>query len=177
MHGIVHKTLKEYVIERTDEETWASIVDRTDIEPSLYLPVSHYDDAEIETILTALTGMAVQDRRTIERDFGRTLAPALLSTFDAYVNEDWTFAELLARIESVARSVDETTTKATVPELSSRETDDAMVVTYRSEREYCGLAHGVLEGTANEYGVAVTVTETACVHDGDDACEFRVERA
>ncbi len=175
MHGIVHKTLKEYVIERTDEETWTSIIDRTDIEPSLYLPVSHYDDAEIDMILAAVTEMAVQDRRTIERDFGRTLAPELLSTFDAYVKDDWTFVELLSRMQSVARSVDESTPKATVPDVSCRQSGDAMIVTYRSERDYCGLAHGILEGIATEYSVGVVVSEEGCVHDGDDACTFRIE--
>ncbi len=177
MHGIVHKTLKEYVIESTDDETWASIIDRTDIEPSLYLPVSHYDDAEIDTILATLTEMAVQDRRTIERDFGRTLAPELLSTFGAYISDDWTFAELLVRIDAVANAVDESTPEATVPDVSCRDTEDAMIISYRSDRDYCALAHGILEGVATEYRVAVTVSKDACVHDGDDGCEFRIERA
>ncbi|MCW8173238.1 hypothetical protein D8S78_19885 [Natrialba swarupiae] len=75
MHGIVHKTLKEYVVERTDEASWNAIVERAGLEPSLYLPVSHYDDAEFEAILETLSAVAVQERAQIERSFGRMLAP------------------------------------------------------------------------------------------------------
>src|SRR6056297_1580675 len=148
MHGIVHKTLKEYVVDRTDDETWDTIVDRAGLEPTLYLPVSYYDDAEIDAILETLSGMATQDRRAIERDVGRTLAPDLLSTFSAHVSPDWEASDLLAELERVYDDVETATDDVSLPAISSRHEFDHGVVTYETHRDttYCGMAHGVLEG-------------------------------
>ncbi|SDL04327.1 heme NO-binding domain-containing protein [Natronorubrum texcoconense] len=178
MHGIVHKTLKEYVVDRTDEETWETILGRADLEPALYLPVSTYDDHEIDAILSTLASMATQNRRQIERDFGRTLAPELLSTFNAHVREDDLF-DLLERLETIVNDVDAATDDTALPSVSgTRDGDGSVRVTYRTHREptYCGLAHGILEGITRSFDADATVTEQRCVDDGEGACVFLVER-
>ncbi|APX97697.1 heme NO-binding domain-containing protein [Natronorubrum daqingense] len=178
MHGIVHKTLKEYAIDRTDEETWEEILERAGLEPTLYLPVSSYEDHEIQAILSAITSMASQDRRQIERDFGRALAPELLSTFSAHVRTD-DFIAFLTALESIRGDVDEATTDASLPSLTTtRESTDDVHLAYRTHREpaYCGLARGMLEGLAEEFDAEVTVVKTACVHDDESACRYQLTR-
>ncbi|TYT63852.1 heme NO-binding domain-containing protein [Natrialba swarupiae] len=173
MHGIVHKTLKEYVVERTDEASWNAIVERAGLEPSLYLPVSHYDDAEFEAILETLSAVAVQERAQIERSFGRMLAPALLSTFNAHVRADWGLSELLEHLESITNAVDDAAEETSVPELTYRRDGDDLLVTYRSPRWYPDVAYGVLEGVVGEFDADATVA----LEDRDDAegvCTFRV---
>ncbi len=176
MHGIVHKTLKEYISEITDPNTWTTIVDRANIEPKLYLPVSHYDDAEIDALLSVFAETRDQHRELIERDFGRRLAPALVSTFDAHLRDQWGLFELLENMEMVTKSVDETTTGTTVPEVTCERTDSGAIVTYRSQRDYCELAYGILEGLGETYDTDVSVTKETCIHDGDDACTYSVDR-
>lgn len=176
MHGIVHKTLKEYVVDRTDDETWERVVERSGLEPRLYLPVANYDDEEIDAILETLSSMATQERRAIERDFGRTLAPELLSTFSAHIGRDWELTELLVSFDRVYDDIDVATEETALPELSCRHEGDHAVVTYDTHREhqYCALAHGILDGLVAAFGADASVTETACVDDGADACRFRV---
>ena len=176
MHGIVHNSLKSYVVEKTDDETWNAIVERAGVEPTLYLPVSHYDDAEIDSILEELASMAVQDRPAIERDFGRTLAPELYSTFDAHLDGEAGLLELLASIEAITANVERTTEETTLPDvICTREHDRTVVVRYDSHRDYCDLAYGVLEGLVAEFDAEATVTERACTRNGADDCAFRVE--
>lgn len=177
MHGIIHKSLKEYVVERTDDETWQTVVDEAGLEPKLYLPVSHYDDGEIDAILRTLSTMATRDRRAIERDFGRTLAPDLLSTFSAHVRRDWDVSELLASLEAVYDDVDTATEQASLPALTSTLEPDHAIVTYDTHRDqqYCGLAHGILEGLVAAFDANATVRKTACVDDGAETCQFRVD--
>ncbi|WP_226482127.1 heme NO-binding domain-containing protein [Natrinema amylolyticum] len=177
MHGIVHKTLKEYIVDRTDDDTWDTIVEQSGLEPKLYLPVSHYDDGEIDAILETLSTMATQDRQAIERDFGTTLAPELLSTFSAHVKRDWDLPELLAELEDVYDNIETATENTSIPELSCTRESDHAIVTYDTHREqrYCGLAHGILEGVVAAYDADATVAKTACVDDGDEACRFRVD--
>lgn len=176
MHGIVHKTLKAYVVDRTDEETWNRLLERADVEAALFLPVSYYDDADLEAILEAVTAAAVQDRRQIERGFGRRLAPELLSTFGAHVRDDWDLLALLASIESVLESVDAASEQSTLPDVSGHRDGQAAVLSYRSRRDrhYCGLAHGILEGLVEEAEETATVSKRECVDEGADACTFRV---
>ncbi len=177
MHGIVHKTLEEYVVERTDDDTWDTIVERSELEPKLYLPVSHYDDDEIDAVLETLAGMATQDRAAIERDFGRRLAPELLSTFSAHVGRDRDLPELLAGLEDVYDDIEAATEETSLPELSCTRESDHAIVTYDTHRDprYCGLAHGILDGLVAAFDADATVTKADCVEDGADACRFRVD--
>lgn len=179
MHGIVHKTLEEYVVERTDDDTWDTIVEQSDLEPRLYLPVSHYDDEEIDAVLETLSGMASQDRTAIERDFGRRLAPELLSTFSAHINHDRDLPALLAGLEDVYDDIKTATEETSLPALSCTLESEHAIVTYDTHRDrrYCGLAHGILEGFVAAFDADATVTEADCVEEGADACRFRVDLA
>ena len=174
MHGIVHKTLEQYVIDRSDEETWDRIVERAGVDATLYLPVSYYDDADLEAILETVTDLAVQNRRQIERGFGRRLAPELRSTFAAHVDDDWTLREVLEHLEAVIASVDTASDETTLPDIETRRDEDGVLVSYRSERGYCGLAHGVLEGLVDDYDEQATVSKRTCAEGDDDACTFLV---
>ncbi|NGM68865.1 hypothetical protein G6M89_07545 [Natronolimnobius sp. AArcel1] len=176
MHGILHKTLEEYIVDRTDEETWETIRERAGVEPTLYLQVSHYDDDEFEAILETLASMATQDRAAIERDFGRTLAPAIRSTFGAYSKADWGILELLANLEAIYGEIAAGNDNLTLPEVSTERDGETVQLTYRTprDRHYCHLAHGILEGLVTDFDADAAVEKQACYHDGNDCCEFTV---
>lgn len=178
MHGIVHKTLESYVVDRADEDSWETILDDADIEPTLYLAVSTYDDREIDAILAALSSRATQRRREIERDFGRTLAPELRSTFDAHVSDGWDLFDLLEGLESVVGDVEAAADGVALPSVATTRTaPDAAEVRYRTHRDhvYCGLAHGILEGLVDAADVTATVEERSCGRDGAGTCLFLVD--
>ncbi|APW97250.1 hypothetical protein CHINAEXTREME_05455 [Halobiforma lacisalsi AJ5] len=192
MHGIVHKTLKEYVVDRAGEDAWNAVAERAGLESTLYLPVSRYDDADVDDALDALSTLADEDRRRVERDFGRTLAPELLSTFDAHVSTDGDLATLLTTLGTAYEELEVGVDDVTLPDVTGRRTDEGpVIVTYRSPRErgYCWLAYGILEGLAAALDADATVTKTDCAYgrgdgDGDgedeaesDACRFRVSVA
>lgn len=176
MHGIVHKTLEQYVVDRADEDAWDRIIDRADVEPTLYLQVSHYDDDEIDAILETLASMAGEDRHAIEQDFGRALAPELLSTFGAHVRNDWGVLELLDEIETLRTAVENASADVELPEVMSRRAGTEVHVTYSTHRDptYCRLAHGILEGLVTAFDEDGTVTEEECVHEGGTTCRFLV---
>lgn len=184
MHGILHKTLEEYIVDRTDEDAWDAILDRADVEPTLYLQVSHYDDREFDAVLETVAAMAAQDRRAIERDFGRTLAPELCSTFGAHVRPEWGVRDLLVALEDVYEEIGDANERTTLPDVSTEREGDDVVVTYRTLRDghYCGLAHGVLEGLVAAFDADATVTERTCArddgngnwNDDGDVCRFLV---
>lgn len=175
MHGIVHRTLNEYVVEKTDEDSWDAVCERAGVESQLYLLVTHYPDEEVQQVLDTLAEMSGYDRRLLERDFGRRLGPELLDTFRAHLRDDWDLETLLAELESVIAEVEDKKEETTVPEITVELENSTATITYRSDRAYCGLAHGVLESIVGEFDEAATTAKTACVDDGADRCRFTVE--
>ena len=172
MHGIVHQRLKAYVERGAGEDAWETVLDRADVEPTLYLAVSHYPDAEFESLFATLVELTGHDRTTLERDFGHFLAPTLHSTFPGHRPDASSYADLLCELDSLAASF--AGSESDPPTVAGERTDGTITVTYRSERGYCAIAHGVLEGMAEPYDATVGVEEVDCESDGADRCTFRV---
>jgi len=174
MHGIVHKTLKEHVEENVAAVEWDELTDRAGLEPKLYLPVSHYPDEEMTAIIEELATSTGREAVAIEREFGRTLGPALLDTFKAHVRDDWATRELLLALEAVYEQVTAQNTETDLPDVSTGLDGDDVVVTYSSERQLCALAEGIVRSVADHYGDDVEISQPVCERDGADRCTFRV---
>ncbi|SNZ15728.1 Haem-NO-binding [Natronoarchaeum philippinense] len=176
MHGIVHKTLKEYV-EGIDAAEWDDVADRAGLDPKLYLPVSRYPDEEVDAVFAALAASTDENEAAHQTAFGRTLAPELLNTFKAHVRDDWGTQELLLALEVVYERVAAQDEESTLPDVATEADGGDIVVTYRSERELCAVAEGIVLGVAEKYDDEVTINERTCTKDGDDHCTLRVEFA
>lgn len=162
MHGLFHRSLKRYVVEKTDDAGWETVRDRAGIEPALYLPISYYDDEVFDTILETLSAMTGHPREAIERDFGRMLAQPLLRTFRGYINGEWGLLEVLLSVEDITDELRQEDTETTPPHLTCTQTtggsgETIVRTTYQSDRDYPALAHGVLEGIVDEYDESAMV--------------------
>lgn len=174
MHGIVHKTLKEYVEEDVDAVDWDEIADRAGLEPKLYLPVSRYPDEEVAAVFDALAAATGASAAAVQRAFGRRLAPELLSTYKAHVRDDWATRELLLGLETVSERVAAQDEESTLPDIETDAAGGDIVVTYASDRELCSLARGIVLGVADHYDDEVSISEPECALEGADRCTLRV---
>jgi hypothetical protein len=52
--------------------------------------------------------------------------------------------------------------------------EDVLLMTYRSPKKLCALAHGFIEGASSHYEETVLFEQTMCMHRGDDRCVFRI---
>lgn len=177
MHGVVHRRLKQYVEERMPDGAWDRVVERSDVEPKLYLPVAHYPDEEFTSMVGAIADLSGHDAGTVRRDFGRFLAPELLSTFSAHVRDEWSVLDVLEHLDEVYDEIRAQDEENDPPEVScDRVVSDMAVLTYESPRHLCEVGMGIIEGLANEYGEEVSIEEDRCMLEGDDRCEITVER-
>ena len=177
MHGVIHRRLKQYVEERMPAGAWDRVVERADVEPKLYLPVSHYPDEEFESVIQAIADLSGHDVATVRRDFGRFLAPELLNTFGAHVRNDWSLLDVLEHLDRIYADIEAQNEDNDPPTVSSdRVVTDMTVLTYQSPRRLCQVGHGIIEGLAVEYGERVSIEEERCMLEGDDHCEFTIER-
>jgi predicted hydrocarbon binding protein len=178
MHGILHKSLKNYVAENMGDDVWDEVMARADIDPKLYLPVSHYPDRELTDALAVIAEMSGHDEATVERDFGREAAPELLSTFKAHVRDDWTTLDLVENLPHIYDQIEAQNPETSPPDLDiTRVTEDAVAIEYDSDRDLCTLGEGILVGVAAELDDDATVTHDTCQREGESHCEFHVELA
>lgn len=175
MHGILFKYLKEYVESEHGHDAWEASMDEADIEPKLYLPVTDYPDDEARALVDGIVTVTGADRANLLEDYGRTLAPELLDTFEAHIRDDWDYFDLLGHTDNEVFAVFYSEDGGDEEVLSTRD-GDGVAVQYASAIEMCDLAEGVLRGLAAAHGEDVRVSEGRCMHAGADHCEITVAR-
>lgn len=180
MHGIVLKGLKDFVVSRYDHETWLVVQREAGIDGKVYVPITDYDDEDVLALVEAASELTGTEVPRLLREFGQFLVPPLVETYGVHVDEDWTGLELLANVESYIHTAlrAKQLSTYTPPNLSAEwDGSDHVRVTYRSDRELCALAKGLISGVGDYYGEPLSVREQSCMLDGDDRCELLVTRA
>lgn len=174
MHGIVHQTLKRYVTDRAGADGWDAVLDRAGVEPTLYLPVSHYPDEDVTAILETVAAMSGTDLTAVERDFGRTLAPELVGTFRAHLGSDPDPFDVLERLDEIYDDLRAADEQLEPPPVECERSGDALRVTYRSPRDHPGIAYGILEGLFETFEVDATVSPVSSLERGAESYVFEV---
>lgn len=178
MHGILFKSMKDYVIENHGKATWLNVCKEADIDKRIYLTIDTYPDEELIRIFDATADYVGSSVPNLLESYGRFAAGNLLDTHRNIVEDDWDVLDLLANaddgIHDVLSARDQ---NIEPPELVCRRDDPTRVtVEYRSDRQLCFVAGGIIRGVADYYDTDVTLTETSCMHEGANHCEFVVEK-
>lgn len=177
MHGIIHRSLKQYVIDRTSEDGWDTVTEVGNIETRLYLPVSQYPDEEVARILATVSELTGHDEAAIQRDFGRYFAPQLLDTFDAHVHHGWDALDAIEGLGQIyPQVIDQEGDVDSVQITARRSEEDTVVVHYRSTRRLCPMLEGIIEGIADEYGAEIEISKDTPTREGLRHCELTVRR-
>ncbi|TYT62490.1 heme NO-binding domain-containing protein [Natrialba swarupiae] len=178
MHGIILKTLRDFVVDTYDEERWLEIQREADVDEKVYVPVTVYPDGDVYELVRAAGSLTGESPRTILSEYGRWVVPALLETYDLHIDEEWDALELLANIQRFHTSLrTRDLTELTTPRVKTEWLDENRVrITYDSDRQLCDIARGAIQGVADHFDATLLVEETTCMFEGDDACRFVVER-
>lgn len=176
VHGILYKALKEFVVDRYGRDAWREIRSEAGVGSKLYLPVSTYEDEELFELVEATATVIDHDTTDLLEPFGETIAAHLLNAYGNLVDADWTAIDLVEHTEEHIHTVLRThNPELTPPELEcQRRGKERVTVRYRSDRELCGVAIGIVRGVAAHYEEEISVSEHQCMHNGDPYCEFIV---
>ena len=177
MHGILFKSLKDFVVDRHGREAWDEARASADAEGRVYLPIDTYDDGEFRRLVGAVsdrTGRPVPD---LLEAFGRHTTAQFLETYRNVVDEGSALsliANTETRIHAVLRTHDPSLDP---PRLTCRRDGDTVTVEYCSDRGLCSVAKGIARGVGDHYDEEVVVTEEACMQEGAECCELVVRAA
>ena len=174
MHGLIFASLRDYTALRLGEERAVELW-----EDRIFETTEAYDDEWFTAQLERLVVATGDSKDEIERGFGSFAARTTFAgLYPAYYEESAdTFTFLLGIEEKIHELVRATISGASPPKLHVQPFGDVgVLISYTSERRLCSLLEGLVLGTAEHYGEALTVEEIQFMHDGDAGCVFTVMR-
>jgi predicted hydrocarbon binding protein len=177
VHGAVHAEFRRYAIDRIGLEGWRRVGESAGLkETPGAASAATYPDEELVALLLAFGRLTDQPVEGVLTDFGRAILPALLDTYNAFIDSRWDATDVLENLERVIhRTVRLQDPAATPPHLKvERPRHDLVVIHYTSARRMCAFGKGLIHGLASRYGQPVAIDEPLCMHRGDEACVLRV---
>jgi hypothetical protein len=176
MYGLVFAELKKYAEDRFGEGTWPELLHAAGVDRSVYLNVNEYPDEEAVALLTAAAKRAEQPAAEMQEDFGRFVMADLVQVYGPMIKPEWNTLDLIVNTEAMIHElIRRKNPEAKPPTLGcSRESADAVLISYSSPRRMCGFAKGLVHGVAEHYGEQIDVTESSCMERGDPTCSIWV---
>jgi predicted hydrocarbon binding protein len=176
MHGIIFSALKKYVRTRLGDEAWTNLRTAAGLADRVYLPIQTYPDAEIDALIDTVATLSGISPQQLLEDFGKSMIPDFLTVYRPLLQPDWRTLDLLEHVETrIHGAVRQNNQGANPPTLRvERAAADRVVIHYESERRWCALGRGLIQGIADHFGETVKISEEACQLEGAEACEIVV---
>ncbi|WP_256391722.1 heme NO-binding domain-containing protein [Natronoarchaeum rubrum] len=179
MHGIILKTLKDYIVEQYDTETWEDVQGRAGREGEMYVAVTTYDEEVTVELLEATLDVTDTSMKTFMYNWGEWIIEPLVDIYgSAYVEPHWDGFDLLSQIEAIHTQLRQRRMgEMTPPVLQIEEIQEGTLkIVYGSQRQWCQWIPGLIEGVGDYYDEEYRYNEHSCMLDGDDRCTFSVQR-
>lgn len=179
MKGMVFTMLGEMVEERFGIDTWDDLIDIT--EPAsggAYVATDVYPDQELIAYVTAMSERFDVPARDLVFAFGEYLLERFVGIHPEFF-EGHTAKSFLKSVHDVIHvEVRKLHPDVILPEFDYEdEARDALVMLYRSPRELCALAEGLIAGAGKQFGEAIDCTHSVCMHTGSDHCRLELSFA
>jgi Haem-NO-binding len=170
MKGIMFNLLQEVVVQERGEATWDDILDAAGADGA-YTSLGSYPDAELLRLLAA--SPARESPGSGLRWFGRAAMPLLARRYPVFFTEHRSTRSFLLTLNNIIHTeVRKVYPGSDVPDFDfdSSSAEDQLVLGYHSKRKLCGLAEGLIEGAADHFSERVAISQTLCMHRGDEKC-------
>lgn len=178
MKGIIFNLLEDFIVEgwgaRRFEEIFSACPLRT---KTPFVGPGTYPDSDLMILVERVCADLGIEKHAALRAFGRFAMPRLASRFEGFVRHHRHPKPFLCTVDGVIHvEVRKLIGRAEPPRI--RYEDPAplqLLLHYSSKRELCALFEGLLDGTADYFGVPFTIQKTACISRGAPTCDFLLE--
>ncbi|MEM7431063.1 MAG: heme NO-binding domain-containing protein [Pseudomonadota bacterium] len=176
MKGIVFNIFSDLVNDEFGMEVWDQLIDQTEPESmAIYTSTEIYPDEELVAYVTELSRITGAEAPALIRAFGKYMMHRFKGVHPEFM-EGQTAKSMLEGVHDVihveVKKLHPDTLLPTFEYESSG--DDQLTMIYTSPRKLCHLAEGLIEGTGEVFGEAITIDHTECMHDGADSCRLEL---
>jgi hypothetical protein len=175
MKGIIFKHFESFVVDSFGEEVFEEVLEATELATAgPFVGPDTYPDEDLFALVGTAIGMLDISLADALYAFGTYLFDRLSAAAPMFVESSGSLREFLLTIHSVIHvEVRKLFPGAVTPHFSYDELDGKqLAMHYSSPRKLCPLVRGLLDGAAKSFGESIEVSESACMHDGADACTF-----
>jgi predicted hydrocarbon binding protein len=175
MKGIVFTLLNEMVEENYGLEAWDQLLQNASCD-GIYISTETYPDAELMALVGAASEMTNIPANALVKAFGEYMFPSFQEKYPILFKEGMTFKPFLLTVDRVIHvEVRKLYPDAGLPEFKYQdESDNELVMLYRSPRKLCALAEGLIAGAAKHFNADYQLKHDICMHNGDDHCRFEL---
>lgn len=171
MKGAIFIALNEMVVEQHGLGTWLAIIDEAKVD-GIYTGTKNYSDDELFAIVGVICKTLDVELPVILRAFGDYLFHFLHKAHPVFADSQPNFFDFIDSIDGVIHvEVNKLDEHAQTPRITVEQVNESeALLSYESPRKLCHLAEGLLMGAAAHYGIAISISQTQCMHNGADEC-------
>jgi hypothetical protein len=172
--GVVFNLLEQLVARDFGEDTWDALLEASGLD-GVYTSLGSYPDEDLRKLVGAASdalGMPVDD---VVRWYGRNAMPLFAERYpQLFQPHDSTRSFVLTLNDIIHPEVRKLYPGAGVPEFDFDVRDELLLMGYRSERQMCSFAEGLLLGAADHFGETLTIEQPSCMKRGDEQCVLEI---
>ena len=179
MKGMVFTMLGEMVEERFGIDFWDDLIDLTAPKSDgVYVATDTYPDEELLNYVTAMSEQLGVPANELVYAFGEFLLSRFADIHPEFFDGHSAKSFLKTIHDVVHVEVRKLHPDAVLPNFDYEDSaPDQLVMRYRSPRQLCALAEGLIAGTATHYGESVVTKHEVCMHRGADHCVIALQFA
>lgn len=177
MKGAIFIALNELVEQNFGLDVWLSVLDKAK-ESGVYTSVETYQDDQLFALAGALSEEVGVPIDQLLPTFGQFLFGFLYEGHPDFVDRCDDYFSFIASVgEVIHKEVHKLDKDARPPSVSfEKHNDTEGTLTYRSERQLCKLAEGLLTGASAHFKNNISLNHDQCMHHGASHCEIRITR-
>jgi hypothetical protein len=171
MKGVVFNVVEEVVDETLPPSTWDRVLDRAHLD-GVYTSLGNYPDADLSAIVDGVCAHTGMGSGEVLHHVGLHGYRHLTDRHPELVEEVADLGSLLHHLEDVIHpEVRKLLPDAAPPAFTVRDLGPGTwEVEYRSPRQLCHLAAGLIAGAATQFGTPCRIEQPTCTLEGGDHC-------
>ncbi|WP_261841203.1 heme NO-binding domain-containing protein [Aliamphritea ceti] len=176
MKGVIFNILEEMVIDKCGMMAWNDILDKLG-QDGVYTAGKSYPDDKLFALVGEVSARLELPAEAVVGAFGEFLFDQLARRYPVFLETQATLKDFLKSIDSVIHvEVRKLYESPDLPTISYREPEaNTLVMEYRSPRQLCLLAEGLIRGAASRYKESIEMTHPVCTHQGADHCDLIIK--
>jgi hypothetical protein len=176
MKGMIFNQLENMVTEQLGPETWEQLLTQTTLSTAdgVFIGPKNYPDEDLFALVGTASRLTGAPADALVRGFGRYLFPKLAELYPVFFKGQATAKSFLMSVDRIIHvEIRKLDSNAGLPMMDYEDAaPDQLVLVYRSPRNLCELALGLIEGVGAHFGEQIALAETSCRKQGAEACRI-----